>query len=417
MLRPLAFGLLAFTLTACVDAGDDTGLGTHTQAAGNTVPWQHPAQWPYSIESPRIVVHYQATADLAMAQTVQTAVEHAWAVQVTEQGARAPLDDGGAAGSDGRFDVYLDRGIDSLYVASVAANPATPYDDYSTAMVLDPWGQYGGAELAANVFHEFRHASQGADDWNEHIEVFEAEATFWETQYYGYARLPYVWADYQAHPEWTPFKDDRYRTWFMYGGAMFWLYLRGHVFADSMAFANQVWAASRNPAGTNEPDFADALDGVLAVHGTTLFDQLVAFDRARWYTGARADGTLESGAILPDVAATTHTRASGAGHTTFQVGPQLLGTVYTVVKRAPTDGTTARVSLVTTASGSRPVIQLVGQGASDRILALTAGGASTTVPYVNGQAVIAVTMLPASGAFDPDTVGTQAIKATIAIDP
>src|SRR5262245_35317652 len=145
MLRMIAIGLAGFLAASCI-GGDDT-LGAHDQGIGNIYPWQHPSQWPFSIESPRIVVHYQLAGDLAMAQTVQTAVEHAWQVQVTDQGARAPLDDGGVAGSDGRFDVYLYQGINELYVASVAANPATTYDDYSTAMVLDPWGQYGGAEL------------------------------------------------------------------------------------------------------------------------------------------------------------------------------------------------------------------------------------------------------------------------------
>jgi len=33
-----------------------------------------------------------------------------------------------------------------------------------------------------------------------------------------------------------------------------------------------------------------------------------------------------------------------------------------------------------------------------------------------GKAVIAVTMLTASGAFDPDSVSKNAVKATVAID-
>ena len=84
------------------------------------------------------------------------------------------------------------------------------------------------------------------------------------------------------------------------------------------------------------------------------------------------------------------------------------------MQRAPTDGTTARISVASVGNGVKPVIQLVGQGAADRVLDLTAG--SATVPYVGGKAVLAVTMQPANGVFDPDGVGTQAQKATIALD-
>lgn len=379
----------------------------------NVVPWKQPAKWPYQVSSPRVIVHYQATGDLATARDVLADVEHAWTEQITNSNGRAPID-GGTVGPDARYDVWLQRGIDSLYVSATGTNPATPYDDAFTSMVLDPWGKYGGVEMAANVFHELRHGSQGTDDWNEHIQFFEAEATLWETAYYGYARLSYVWDDYQAHPEWTPFKDDRYSTWFMYGGALFLLYIRDHVFGGSLAWSNAVWLGCRNPSGANEPDFADSLNTVLAGAGTSLFAELTSFARARWYTGANANGTLEAGDQLPAVASTTHVRASGATRTTFIAGPQMLGTKYMVVQRAPTDNATIKVSLTAIASTAKPVVQLVGQGAADRVLDFSAGPVS--VPYLNGKAVIAVTMLPKNGQFDPDSVQSTAIKATVVLE-
>ena len=281
-------------------------------------------------------------------------------------------------------------------------------------MVLDPWGQYGGAEMPANVFHEFRHGSQGTDDWYEIAQSFEADATLWETAYYGYERLAYVWADYQARPEWNPFRNDGYRTWFMYGGALFLLYIRQHVFAGSLAWSNDVWLGCRNASNTNEPDFVDALDAVLAPRGTSTFNELISFNRARWYTGPNANGTIEAGDVLPAVASTTHTRASGATRTSYIAGPQMLGTVYTVIQKAPTDGATIKVSLSNIGSNARPVVQLVGQGATDRVLDFSTGAA--TVPFSANKAVLAVTMLPANGQFDPDTVGTTAVKATINLD-
>ena len=387
---------------------------SETEQNAATVPWKQFAKWPYRVESPRMIVHYQATGDLAMAQSVLADVEHAWDVQITQLGSRPPLDDKAVSGPDGRFDVWLQRGLDSLYVSSVAANTSTPYDDYSTSMVLDPWGQYGGAEMPANVFHEFRHASQGADDWYEHIQVFEADATMWETLYYGYDRLSYVWADYQAHPDWNPFKDDNYTTWFMYGGALFLIHLDKTVFGGTPAFSNEMWLRSRDSANSNEPDFIDALDVMLAAKGTTLFDQIVKFDRSRWYTGARANGSIDGGASLPDVATRPHARASGATRTSFVANPNVLGTIYTVVTAAPTDGTTLRVSLSAIDTKAKPVVQVVGQGTNDRVLDLSAG--SATVNLVGGKVVLAVTMLPSSGNFDPDTASTQLYKATVNLD-
>lgn len=419
MIRSLARAcvLPCLLLSACAVSGDATEPGPEirvgrVQQAAASPPWKQAAKWPYAVSNPRIVVHYQATGDLAMAQTVLGYVENAWQVQVVQQGGRAPLDNG-VIGGDARFDVWLQRGLNSLYVASTGTNAATPYDDAFTSMVLDPWGQYGGAELEANVFHEFRHGSQGADDWNEHIQFFEAEATLWETAYYGYPRLSYVWADYQAHPEWTPFKDDRYATWFMYGGALFLLYLKNHAFAGGLAWSNDVWLACRNPAGTNEPDFADALQAKLATRGTSLFAELTSFARARWYTGPNANGTLEAGDVIPAVASTTHARANNATRTTYLASAETLGTVYKVVQKAPSDGATIAVSLTSVGANAAPVVQLVGQGSGDRVLDFSAG--PTRVPFVNGKAVLAVTMVPSSGTFDPDTV-SGTLKATVVLD-
>jgi hypothetical protein len=50
-----------------------------------------------------------------MAEEVLGHVEHAWQVQIDQRGALPPLDDGGVAGPDGRFDVYLWRGLEVRY--------------------------------------------------------------------------------------------------------------------------------------------------------------------------------------------------------------------------------------------------------------------------------------------------------------
>lgn len=412
-----ARGLLLVPLVACASAEDSGVVTADREVASSLVPWKHPEKWPHSVDSARLIVHYQKAGDRDMAETVLADLEEAWRIQVDEQGAAPPLDDGGRAGPDGRFDVYLWRGIDTLYVDAIEENAATPWSDATTFMVLDPWGKYGGAELRPNIFHELRHAEQAVDDWWEHIEFFEAEATMWETAQHGYARLANVWADYQAHPSWTPFRDDDYRTWTMYGGALFLLYLRQHVFHGDLGFSNEVWHLSRNGPGAdedptlNEPDFADALEQVLAAKGTHLFDELVGFARARWYTGARADGTLQGGADIAEVASTTARRRAGASRVSFTVAPQMLGSVYTVVQKAPGDGAAMKVSLSAVDAPVQPVVQVIGQGAADRVVA---GG--DLVRFDGGRLVLVVTLLPANGKFDPDTVSSKTYRATVNLD-
>jgi hypothetical protein len=384
------------------------------------VPYQHPELWPLQLSSTRIVVHYRTADEQAMAEQVLGHVEHAWQVQIDAGGALPPLDDHGLAGPDGRFDVYLWRGVDEPYVVGVAPDDITWYDDTSTSMVVDPWGEYGGAELEANVFHELRHASQGSDDWWEHAHAFEAEATLWEAAYYGIERLSLAWEAYQAHPEWTLFRSDGYRTWYMYGGALFLLYLSEHAFGGDLAFSNSMWQRSRNAPGANvhpelnEPDFADALQDLLAAQGSSLFDQVLGFARARWYTGARANGSLPGGAILPEVAHGTHTRRTGARQTSFSASPQMLGTSYVVVERAATDPAALWVSLSTTSGGARFAVQTVGGAPADATLDLGAG--PVQVSFGSGTALtFVVTALPADGVFDPDLVGTAQMTASLTL--
>jgi hypothetical protein len=87
-------------------------------------------------------------------------------------------------------------------------------------------------------------------------------------------------------------------------------------------------AAVPNPPGAeddptlNEPDFADALQAMLAAKGRSLFGEVLGFSRARWYTGARANGSLPGGEVLPEVAHRTHTRNAGASQTSFSVSPR-----------------------------------------------------------------------------------------------
>jgi len=159
-------------------------------------------------------------------------LERSWQVQVDELGFAAPLDDRGACGPDGAYDVFLWPGVDGAFVDSVAANPATPHDDYSTYMAIDALGPYGGDYFDTTLAHEFNHAVQASDDWWESPLIFEMTATFVEALVYpDKADWHYTMEDFQARPQWSLFYDDAYQTWYMYGTAMFLHFLRERHYA------------------------------------------------------------------------------------------------------------------------------------------------------------------------------------------
>ena len=137
------------------------------------------------------------------------------------------------------------------------------------------------------------------------------------------------------------------------------------------------------------------------------------FARARWYTGARANGSLPGGAEMPEVAHRSHTRKAGAKRTRFSVSPQMLGTSYVVVERASTDPAALWVSLSTT-SQAKFVVQAVGGKVADATLDLAAG--SARVRFGSGSSVtLVVTALPGDGVFDPDLVGNASMKASLSL--
>jgi hypothetical protein len=193
------------------------------------------------------------------------------------------------------------------------------------------------------------------------------------------------------------------------------------VFGGSLAFSNEMWRRSRNPPGAdvhpalNEPDFADALETILAATGTSLLAQVVGFARARWYTGARANGSLPGGADLPGVAHRTHTRKAGAQQTQLSVSPQMLGTSYVVVERATTDPEALWVSLSATSGAARFAVQAIGGAAPDATLDLSTGPAP--LHFGAGRKVtLVVTALPGSGAaFDPDLVAGSRMSASLVL--
>jgi hypothetical protein len=380
-------------------------------------PCGHPEFWPLSLASEQadlpILVHYRHPAEEAAARQSLADVEHAWRFETETLGFEPPLLDEGACGPDGRFDVFVWRTYRGGTADVIAPNEATAWDDIFSYLILDPWGPYGGENLAATVAHELNHAMQGVHDWNETAIFFEMTSQYIEDQVYDDNDnwKSYLY-DFQGTPQWAFDHDDEYETWYFYGSALYLFYLRDAYFEDDPTFVARIWRGSRNPPGDNEPDFEDVLDQMLSERaGLSFLDSLVEFSRWRWYTGARDDGRhFEEGATFPEnaeVAIAARVRAQP--QTLVREGPELTGVEYLEVYREPGDP----ASLQLTFEGdeaARWVVQAVPglePGSDGEVLDLGDGTATLSFGELDARTLI-VLPLPASPEDADPEARTQA---------
>ena len=388
----------------------------------DTVACEHPEYWPLQLASATypVLVHYREPAEQHEAERVLAYVEHAWQLEVDVIGFRPPRPDEGACGPDDRFDVFVWRDKEECFVDVIADDPSTPYDDRLAFLVVDPYGPYGGDLLAATVAHELNHACQSADDWEDAPAIYEMTSVLMEEAVYGddngYQQLS---QDFQDRPDWSIDRDDQYKTWFMYGAALYLMYLRDRFFDGGYTFAAQMWLAMRNPAGDNEPDFADAIDGLLQPFGTKFVETVPEFARWRWFTGAHADGAhLAEGAALPSVKQMGSYRVDKSRSIALTPAPMLLGTSYVELYRQPGDAASVKVSLAGAATDCRWVVQAVPgvDGSSDgETLDLSSGSATITFGG-DGRRTLVLTALPLD-AYDPDLRDDSRYDLTLLVKP
>ena len=229
-------------------------------------------------------------------------LETAWTREVDDLGFSAPLDDNGQCGNDGRYDVFIWRGVDGAFVDAIAENSATVYDDYTTYMAIDPTGSTGNELLDTTLAHEFNHAVQASDDWWESALIFEMSATFMEALVYpDQDDYYFTIEDFQKHPNWSLFYDDNYRTWYMYGAAMYLHFLSERYFPTDPAFIARIWRMSRSDPAIGRPDYIDALRAVLLNdRGIDLETTIAEFMQWRWFVATFDDGAhFQHGADWP----------------------------------------------------------------------------------------------------------------------
>lgn len=260
--------------------------------------------WPLTTSSSLrpFTVHYSRVADEALVTQMVAILETAWRVQIDELGFSEPLDDNGICGGDGRYDVFVWRGIDGAFVEGIADNPQTPHDDYATYMAIDPSDDFGGAFLDSTLTHEFNHTVQASDDWFESAMFFEMTATFIEALVYAdQDDYFFTTTDFQQHPEWSLFYFDNFRTWYMYGSAMYLHFLRDNYFPSDPAYIARIWRMTRSDPAIGRPDFMDAIRDILLTERGVGFDEsVVEFMRWRWFVAELDDGShFERGADWP----------------------------------------------------------------------------------------------------------------------
>jgi hypothetical protein len=377
--------------------------------------------FPFSLRSSSlpVLVHYYKESERATAEQVLAFVEKGWDYHVNQLGMRPPLTDAGECGPDEAFDVFVWKGHRSCLVNVLSGDGTTAWDDRRGFMVVDPWGPYGGPELEETVVHEMAHASQAADDWYESPITFEMSAVFTD-QVYANRYIKTYFDDFQAHPDWALDYYDDYDTWYMYGSSMYLLYLKDRFFGGDAKFLSRIWLASRNPPGAgedptlNEPDFTDALDGMLAQFQSSYVATVPEFSRWRWYTGDHVDERhfrhfkdgLDNLKQAKLAIAARQEAKPGTVISVQENAPMMLGTSYIEL----TGGTPGlSVSLQAPADASRRfVVQAVPGLTPDsdgEVLELSAGTKPLRFP-ADQQRTLIVTVVP-TGPYDPDLRGPE----------
>ncbi|WP_342380388.1 hypothetical protein NVS55_12385 [Myxococcus stipitatus] len=421
VVRGVLLAALGWVLAGCASSDEPEPTDyTHPLAEGTQICGRadFDTMFPYAVRSERlpVLVHYYKEVERETALQVLAAVEKGWDYHVHQLGMRPALLDQGECGPDEAFDVFVWKGHRSCLVNVLSGDPSTAWDDRRGFMVVDAWGPYGGPELEETVVHEMAHASQAADDWFETSITFEMSAVFTD-QVYANRYIKTYLDDFQAHPDWALDYYDDYETWYMYGSSLYLLYLKDRFFDGQPQFLSRMWLGSRNPPSAendpslNEPDFADALDDLLASRGSSYVDTVPEFSRWRWYTGDHVDdrhfrhfrdGLENLRAAKLALAVDAEARPGTLAVT--RNAPMMLGSSYLSLRKGTGTPDTLYVSLEAPANaGRRFVVQAVP--------GLTPDSDGETLDLASGPKLLRfaddatrtliVTVMP-TGPYDPD---------------
>lgn len=377
----------------------------------DTDPCLTPEAWPYSTTSAThpIRIHWRTRAEEPTAREMLGYLDEAWEVQVDGLGFPAPITDelsdtSFGCGPDERVDVFIFAGIEIAYVDVIVEDTSTLHDDYAAFMVVDPYGENGGPLLLATVFHEFHHLTQAALDWLDAPNIYEMSATFMEEAVLNsHDSWEFQIFDVTDNPEWSIDLDDNYATYFMYGQALYLIFLQHAVFDGDIDFFVQMWRGLASPAG-EPPTYQDALDVLLADRGLSFLETVPLYARWMAYVGERDDGAhFPRGALYPDVAATA---VEVDDDVSVTVRPMMLGSAHLDLE------TSQPVQVALTSSlpaSARIVVQQIPGASSD-------GDVVTLPATVPAGSRLVVTVMP-TGPYSVFERSNAQIPLTLTFSP
>lgn len=444
--------IIAFLSILCVlclaGCGGDAAP-PQTTLSQDACPCAYPEYWPYTQASSRFpfLVHYRSPDELETARRIIACLDTAWQRQIVEQGYEPPPSDSGMCGPDGRFDVFIRRGVNSCKVDLITEEFVTRWGGRASYMQLDPWGDYGGDKLAATIAHEFNHATHAANDWYDLPISFEMSASYVD-QFYGPQDVRDI-LDFQRHPDWGLLRNDSYLTYYMYGSALYLHFLRDRYFGVDDGFLPLLWVTMRNTPDlpVNKPNFVDALNSLLLTTGNSFgespfLDTVPEFARWRYYAGDRRDSrhfrdlnddrrptSLPPVPLEWQMAFITEATLPIKSVTMplpddtyeFDPAPMMTGTVYLTVHRRNAGQTSFQLSLdIPPDPAVKWVVQAVPgivAGSDGETVDVSSGAAR--VPFASdGTRTLIVTALPATASgFDPDFQTAFRYPVSVRITP
>jgi hypothetical protein len=292
---------------------------------------------------------------------VQPTFANVWSTEIVSMGNPAPLSDLTSAndGGDARLDIYLANLGDDLlfgYCTSDDPNLDVPrmFFDFSAYCVLDNDFAEFGPEWTPTQFnqvvtaHEFRHASQFAEDAAEDAWLMEGDAMWIEGEVYPTItdRFDYLSTSPLGRPA---FSLDHGVDYYEYGAWVFFRFLSEYF--DDPSIMRDIWVradASEDRDGPPGPDeegpdqhSMQAAGNAVAARGNSLPNAFATF--AQWNRSPAR--YYEEGASYPFAAASaTYMLGPGATTTGWKTRRlRHLASAYYTFKPRSNGSTTARL--------------------------------------------------------------------------
>ncbi len=240
-------------------------------------------------------VHWTKEAYRNIAYDVLEYAEYAWDVETKAIGFRAPLRDGGEAGSY-NLDIYVDSSAGGAcgYTKPVDWYYDTPITDcYTYIVIATEEPTCGGiSTLDTTVAHELNHAIQAAYDCLEPHSFWENTATYIMDLVYPQRNdFIYYLPSFQNFPHFPYDYFDSSST-YQYGAMLSLAFLDDYYGNNDGTFISDIWEDCEQEEYDNTANYIDAITLNIDYQkpGSTFDDFLTLFTEWRYFIGPNDDG-------------------------------------------------------------------------------------------------------------------------------